>query len=260
VPIAAADHGGVAKGVVKWFKRRAFKRAALLYCQTRDECSQAQRYGGRTLLQPNGGDTSYFVPPASGTERRRNIVTVARLNDKHKRTSDLIRAMKLLPPEWTLDIVGTGPDQEMLESLANQIGVASRVKFHGFKAKPDVRAFIQRCGVYAMPSAHEAMCLAVLEAMSCGAAVVGSRIRAFESLITDGVNGKLFAVGDVAALAIAIEAAWVSRDTLGPAAVITVSEEFNSRRLYRQLAQSMRASAAFDSSITHGELTQTVGT
>ncbi len=96
VPISAADHGGLAKGVVKWFKRRAFKRAALLYCQTRDECSQVQRYGGRTLLQPNGGDTSFFVPPPKGTVRTQNIVTVARLTNKQKRTSDLIKAMTLL--------------------------------------------------------------------------------------------------------------------------------------------------------------------
>ena len=247
VPISAADHGGVGDGVVKWFKRRTFKRAALLYCQTRDECSQVQRYGGRTLLQPNGGDTAFFVPPPKGTQRTQNIVTVARLTNKQKRTSDLIKAMKLLEPEWTLDIIGTGPDREMLEALADNLGVASRVTFHGFKTKPYVRSMIQRCGVYAMPSSNEAMCLAVLEAMSCGAAVVASRIRSFESLITDGVNGRLFSVGDVPALARAIEGAWTQRETLGRVAVASVSEQFNSKNLYQQLAQSMRTIAGFPS-------------
>lgn len=260
VPISAADHGGVAEGVVKWFKPRAFKRAALLYCQTRDECSQVQRYGGQTLLQPNGGDTSFFVPPPKGTQRTQNIVTVARLTNKQKRTSDLIKAMKLLASEWTLDIVGTGPDREMLEALAKNIGVASRVTFHGFKAKPDVRAMMQRGGVYAMPSSNEAMCLAVLEAMSCGAAVVASRIRSFESLITDGVNGKLFSVGDVPALAKAVEAAWLERETLGRAAVASVSEHFDSKRLYQQLAQSMRTITGFRSSMPCRELQPTPGT
>jgi glycosyltransferase involved in cell wall biosynthesis len=260
VPISAADHGGVAQGVVKWFKRRAFQRAALFYCQTRDECSQVQRYGGRTLLQPNGGDTSFFVPPPKGTQRTQNIVTVARLTNKQKRTSDLIKAMKHLAPEWTLDIVGTGPDREMLETLAGHIGVASRITFHGFKDRTDVRSMIQRCGVYAMPSSNEAMCLAVLEAMSCGAAVVASRIRSFESLITDGVNGKLFPVGDVPALAQAIEIAWNQRETLGPVAVASVSEQFNSKRLYRQLAQSMRAISGHHSPMPYIELQPTLGT
>jgi glycosyltransferase involved in cell wall biosynthesis len=260
VPISAADHGGVAQGVVKWFKRRAFKRAELLYCQTRDECYQVQRYGGRALLQPNGADTSFFVPPPKGTQRTQNIVTVARLTNKQKRTSDLIRAMKHLAPEWTLDIVGTGPDREMLETLADNIGVAQRVTFHGFKDRTTVRSMIQRCGVYAMPSSNEAMCLAVLEAMSCGAAVVASRIRSFESLIADGVNGKLFSVGDVPALAQAIEMAWTQRERIGPAAVASVSEQFNSQKLYRQLAQSMRTISGFQSSMPYIELQPTLGT
>ena len=148
----------------------------------------------------------------------------------------------------------------MLEALADNIGVASRVTFHGFKAKPDVRSMIQRCGVYAMPSSNEAMCLAVLEAMSCGAAVVASRIRSFESLITDGVNGKLFPVGDVPALAKAIEVAWTQRETLGRVAVASVSEQFNSKNLYRQLAQSMRTIAGFHSSMPYTELQPTLGT
>jgi glycosyltransferase involved in cell wall biosynthesis len=260
VPISAADHGGLAEGVVKWFKRRAFQRAALLYCQTRNECSQVQRYGGRTLLQPNGGDTSFFVPPPQGTERRQNILTVARLTNKQKRTSDLIKAMKLLASEWTLEIVGTGPDREMLEALANEIGVASRVTFHGFKTKSDVRSMMQVCGVYAMPSSNEAMCLAVLEAMSCGAAVVASRIRSFESLISDGVNGRLFNVGDVPALAKEIEVAWTERETLGRLAVASVSEKFDSKNLYRQLAHSMTTITGRHSSLPYPELQLTLGT
>lgn len=259
VPVCAVDQGGLAKGVVKWFKRRAFTQATLLYCQTLDECSQVRRYGGRTILQPNGGDTSFFTPPSSRMQRSKTIVTVARLTDKQKRTSDLIRAMTLLPPEWTLDIIGTGPDREMLEALAGKMGVASRVNFRGFRSRPEVRSSIQRCGVYAMPSANEAMCLAVLEAMSCGAAVVASRIRAFESLITNHVNGVLFPVGDVSALAEAIQAAWTQRTVLGPAAAISISEQFDSKTLYGRLAQSMRSIVGLAESMPDCELQATVG-
>jgi glycosyltransferase involved in cell wall biosynthesis len=259
VPIFAVDQGGVAKGVVKWFKRSAFSQAAMLYSQTLDECSQVERYGGRTTLQPNGSDTSFFIPPPSGTERSKNIVTVARLTDKQKRTSDLIRAMALLPADWTLDIIGTGPDRESLEALACKLGVGSRVNFRGFKSRSEVRSYVQGCGVYAMPSANEAMCLAVLEAMSCGASVVGSRIRTFESLITDDVNGKLFPVGDVTALARTIETAWKRRKILGPAAAVSVAEKFNCKKLHHQLAQSMRTNAGFRASIQPGDLRSSEG-
>ena len=243
LPISAADHGGLARGVVKAFKRKAFERAAAIYCQSRDECDQVRAYGGSPTLQPNGGDTSFFSPPVDQTQRGKNIVTIARLTNKQKLTSDLIRAMKLLDPQWTLDIIGTGPDREMLETLAVDLGVAERVRFRGFQDRESVRTYLQNCGVYAMPSANEALCIAMLEAMSCGAAVVGSRIRCFESLINPGVSGMLFPVGDVPALAHAIETAWAKRDTLGPAAMRAVKDDFDSKKLYRRLADSMRASA-----------------
>ena len=54
-----------------------------------------------------------------------------------------------------------------------------------------MRDFLRCCGVFAMPSANEAVALAALEAMACGAAVVLSRISPFEDLVTDGVNGRL---------------------------------------------------------------------
>jgi glycosyltransferase involved in cell wall biosynthesis len=249
VPIVAVDHGGVADGVVKWFKRSAFKQAAMLYSQTQQECFDVERYGGRTTLQANEEDTSFFFPPPSGSERTKTIVTLARLSDKQKRTSDLIRAMPLLSEDWTLDIIGTGPDRETLGALAIKLGVASRVNFCGFKSRAEVRSYMQHCGVYAMPSANEALCLAILEAMSCGASIVTSHVRAFERLITDGVNGKLFPVGDVPALAKAIEAAWTQRDTFGPAAAAFIEDKFNSKYLYAQLTQSLRSNAGFSAAV-----------
>ncbi len=243
VPLVAADHGGVARGVVKWFKRRAFARASTLYCQTQDECEQVKSFGGRPTLQPNGCDTAFFCPPPTGATRQKTILTVAQLTNKQKRTSDLICALSFLPSEWTLDIVGTGPDYGYLVSLAREKGVTSRVKFHGFRSQTEVRSLVRRCGVFAMPSSNEAICLAMLEAMACGAAVVGSRIRAFESMICDGVDGMLFPVGDVQALVETIEVAWRERDKFGAAAVASITERFNSRMLYMQLAESIRLAA-----------------
>lgn len=242
LPVAAADHGGVSEGVVKWFKPGAFKRAAAIYCQTEEECRQVRQYGAKPLLQPNGVDTSFFRPPTAGLQRRMSVLTVARLTNKQKRTSDLIEAMALLPEEWTLDIVGTGPDRGLLEAKAHELGIASRVTFHGFKNRDDIRVMNQRCGVYAMPSANEAICLAVLEAMSCGAAVVASRIRAFEFIISDGVSGRLFPVGDVPALAEAILDSWRQKDRLGSEAIAAV-KQFDSADLYRRLAETMQQAA-----------------
>jgi glycosyltransferase involved in cell wall biosynthesis len=241
VPVAGADHGGLPDRVVKLFKRGAFSRAALCYSQTERECDAVRRYGGRSRLQPNGCDVAQFFPDTAAT-RAKTILTIARLTNKQKRTSDLIRALAELPDEWTLDIVGTGPDRHVLDRLVVSLGLSDRVRFRGFVGRSDVRKFLRNCGVYAMPSANEAVALAVLEAMACGAAVVLSRIRAFEQLVTHGVDGLLFPVGDVKALAAAILDAWNSRQSLGRAAIETVRTHYDAEVLYAQLADSLRSS------------------
>jgi glycosyltransferase involved in cell wall biosynthesis len=239
LPVVGADHGGLSKGVVKLFKPRAFKKAALCYGQTEDECRVIEKYGGRSKLQPNGCDVAEFFPDPT-TQRSKTVLTVTRLTNKQKRTSDLIRAMAELPEEWTLDIVGTGPDKPMLERLAADLNLSSRIRFHGFVGRAEVRDFFRRCGVYAMPSANEAVALAALEAMACGAAVVLSQIRAFEQLVTDGINGRLVSVGDVKGLAARIMNAWEHRESLGQAAFDTVRVRYNTRVLYFQLAETLR--------------------
>jgi glycosyltransferase involved in cell wall biosynthesis len=244
VPLTGMDQGGLAQGVVKVAKRRALGRAAALFCQTHDECRQVEQFGGKPLLQPNGCDTSFFYPPAEPVQKTKTILTVARLTDKQKRTSDLIRALPLLGDDWSIDIVGTGPDRGMLEALADQLAVRHRVRFHGFQGRAEVREFCRRCGVYAMPSSNEGVCLALLEAMGCGAPIVATRIRAFQTLVTDGTNGLLVPVGDPPALAGAIGRAWDRRDALGAAAAESVARDFDTRRLYRQLADRLRTAAA----------------
>jgi glycosyltransferase involved in cell wall biosynthesis len=242
VPVVGADHGGLSGRVVKLFKRSAFSRAGLCYGQTEDECRIVQQYGGRSKLQPNGCDVLEFFPDPAA-KRGKSVLTVSRLTNKQKRTTDLIRAMAELPDEWSLDIVGTGPDKDMLQRLATDLGLSGRVRFHGFVGRPEVRDFLCRCGVYAMPSANEAVALAVLEAMACGAPVVLSRIRAFEQLVTDGANGRLFSVGDIKGLAAGILDAWEHREMLGAAGRETVRSRYDTRTLYSELAESLRQCA-----------------
>ena len=242
LPVTGADHGGVSKGVLKVRKKAAFAASRGLYCQTVEECSIVEAHGGKAILQTNGCDTDEFRP-AVEPARVKSILAVARLINRQKRTSDLIEVLGLLDSTWRLDLVGTGPDLEMLQALAKARGVADRVIFHGFQSRSDVRRKLQTCGVFAMPSANEAVALAALEAMACGCAVVLSRIRSFETLVEDGRNGRLVEVGDKRALAEAIEAAWMAREALGTAARQTVREKYDTKVLYKTLAETLRAQA-----------------
>jgi mannosyltransferase len=94
-----------------------------------------------------------------------------------------------------------------------------------------------------MPSANEGLAVAALEAMACGTSVVLSKIRAFEQLVVDGVNGHLVQVNDVPALAAAICSAWENRVSFGEAAWDTIRTRYNTEVTYSELAKSLQSAA-----------------
>lgn len=72
----------------------------------------------------------------------------------------------------TLDVVGKGPDRERLEALAESLGVADRVTFHGACAVEEVPRWMERCDVYAFPSVRESGGSTPLEAMAAAKPVI----------------------------------------------------------------------------------------
>jgi glycosyltransferase involved in cell wall biosynthesis len=113
----------------------------------------------------------------------------------------LAQAGKRIPVN--LLIAGDGPERPHLESLAETLGVASRVELCGVVG--DLPGFWGRCDVTAIPSdAFESFSMVTLEAMACGMPIVATRNGAIPELIVDGVTGTLVPPGDVGALAQAL--------------------------------------------------------
>lgn len=90
---------------------------------------------------------------------------------KHKRINLLIQAIALLE-EGALDIVGQGPEREVLEKLAEDLGVSERVAFHGGLSNQQVAALYQQatCGAYV--PVREPFGMMPLEAAAAGRPVV----------------------------------------------------------------------------------------
>ena len=240
LPVIGADHGAQFRPGTAATKRDTLGRAYRLTCQDAVQLDLARCLGGNAVLLGNGVDTDFYAPPVE-RERTRTVITVGRLVDEQKRFSDLLRAMALLP-EFNLTIVGSGPDDAMLRECAREFGVAERVRFAGFIAsRNELRALYQSCNVFASASAWEAVALVMLEAMACGAAVVGTRIAAFEGLLIDGLNGCLVPVGNPAALAVGIRHAWEQAEKLGRQARLTVQDRYSAETLYRSLSSLIEA-------------------
>lgn len=132
-----------------------------------------------------------------GAADRPLILTPARL-DAQKGHVFLLEAMTRVP-EAVLALAGDGPERQRLEELAQQLGVAGRVRFLG--RREDVPELLAACDVFALPSLYEGSSLAVLEAMAAGRAIVSSAIGGTDELIDDGRSGLLTPPGDAGALA-----------------------------------------------------------
>lgn len=99
--------------------------------------------------------------------------------------------LRLLPklPQWRLLLVGEGPDRTELITVADQLGVGSRVRFVGQVARRSVVNYLSAADVFTFPSHHEGFGFAVLEALGAGLPVVAHDIPSLREMLSDGPNG-----------------------------------------------------------------------
>jgi glycosyltransferase involved in cell wall biosynthesis len=122
---------------------------------------------------------------------------------KRKRHADAIRAFsKVNHPRAILVLAGTGPLLESMKRLSAKLGTADRVRFLGQRS--DVRVLMKACRALVLPSSREGLPRCVLEALSMGVPVIGSRIRGTTELLERGA-GLLADLGDIDQLAQAMQ-------------------------------------------------------
>jgi glycosyltransferase involved in cell wall biosynthesis len=136
------------------------------------------------------------------------ILGVGRLHPQ-KDFATLLRAFAALRSRRAarLVIIGAGLGSEYavaLQALATELGVAGDVELPGFAHNP--LAFMSRAAVLALSSRYEGLGNALIEALACGTPVVSTDCPSGpREILDDGRFGALVPVGDVAALAGAIE-------------------------------------------------------
>ncbi|MEX0930301.1 MAG: glycosyltransferase [Candidatus Paceibacterota bacterium] len=133
------------------------------------------------------------------------VGSVGRLNNDHKRFTDVIDAFELasrLSPNSRLLIAGDGPDRARIERHARERGVADRVVFTGYVE--DIDTLYGVMDVFVLASAHEGFGLVIAEAMMHGLPVIATKVGGVVSIVRDGETGVLVPVGDVRALASAL--------------------------------------------------------
>ncbi len=105
-----------------------------------------------------------------------------------------------------LFILGVGELHDELAVQADGLGIGVAVEFAGFQENPF--AFMSRAAAFVLSSAWEGFGNVLVEALACGTQVVATDCPSGPAEILDsGKFGRLVPVGDVSALAAAMEAA-----------------------------------------------------
>ena len=104
------------------------------------------------------------------------LVHVASLN-RVKDQAALLRALAALTQRgvsFEMDVVGEDTLQGEIQGLAAQLGLAARVRFHGFLSRRRLRPIVEAADLMIISSRHETGPVAVLEAAVAGVPTVGT--------------------------------------------------------------------------------------
>jgi glycosyltransferase involved in cell wall biosynthesis len=149
----------------------------------------------------------------------RPVILFASKLQSRKRCEDLLEAYGNLSPGDGIEpipylvIVGDGEERAELERRAAKSGFTG-VRFCGFRNQSALPRFFDIASVFVLPSRHEPWGLIVNEVMNAGRAVIVSdEVGSQPDLVTDGVEGCVFAAGDVGALTAALRRVLATPET-----------------------------------------------
>jgi glycosyltransferase involved in cell wall biosynthesis len=181
---------------------------AAVSCSRFNARTVATRYGFEPVVVFNGIDTSLFRPTAPDpnivrTDGTPLLLWVGRLQP-WKGVDVALHALQEIPRAHLM-IVGDGETRADLERLAQELGLAERVRFLGALPRERLPSIYAAADLLLATSfASETFGIGLVEAQACGLPVVASRFGGFPEVIDEGHTGLLVPPRDPTALAAAV--------------------------------------------------------
>jgi glycosyltransferase involved in cell wall biosynthesis len=151
--------------------RSLFEKADRIVCVSRFErelvVHDFKVPESKIVLVPNGLNTIEFRGLKREYGAGKRILYVGRL-EKYKRVDCLIRVMRHLSQDFSLDVVGTGPSKRSLEELSSRLDLQERVRFHESLPRSELLKMYSDASVFVTLSRHEAYGIVVAEALAAG--------------------------------------------------------------------------------------------
>lgn len=170
-----------------WY-RMVFRQAFFVQAISNYLAEYAKDMGFKGPLEviPNAVDTRHFSQeyPAKEINALKEklgkkegdilLITTSRLVQKNA-ADDVIKALTFLPENVKFAILGIGPDEQMLRTLAKEKGVENRVLFLGQVDHREMPKFLKASDIFIRPSLSEGMGNSFVEAFAAGLPVIATQ-------------------------------------------------------------------------------------
>jgi glycosyltransferase involved in cell wall biosynthesis len=197
--------------VTDWMDDRALRLADAIQVENPWMLEYSRELNSRRDVDlryaPPGVNAEAFCPLNHREPMRDSfILCVARLDDPRKNIDLLLEAYAKLPSELhdvvRLVLAGSSGPPDAFWRRAASLGLSEKICYI---ERPDQNALIRlyrEASVFALPSDEEGFGVVLIEAMACGVPVVSTRSGGPDGIITDGEDGYLVPLDDVAALSL----------------------------------------------------------
>ena len=226
-----------------------FERADLVHCVSDDLARHAIAFGlepSKVFVRAWGVDTAFFRP---AREREMHapvlrVVSVGRLHwvKGYEFALQALAQVRRAGVEIEYTIIGNGDEKELLVMLATvrDLDLESHVRIRGELSRNEVVEALQVADVFLLSSLSEGLSTATLEAMAVGLPVVVTDVGGMCEAVTDGVEGRVVAPRDPAALAgalLELAADAQLRATMGECGRRRATEGFDTESVARAMIE-----------------------
>jgi starch synthase len=204
-----AEQLGGGYAVSSWIEKTAFEaadaviavsagmRADILRCYPAIDPARVQVvHNGIDLERWTRVDEPEVVRGLGIDPERPSVVFVGRIT-RQKGLPYLLDAAKLLPPEVQIVLCAGAPDTpEILAEVQAGVSELQRTRtgvvwIEQLLSQPELCAVLSAATTFVCPSIYEPLGIVNLEAMACGAPVVGTATGGIPEVVADGLTGRL---------------------------------------------------------------------
>lgn len=170
--------------------------------------------------------------------------------DGQKRVNDFITALSQVKGAWQATIMGDGVGKERLQTLAETMGIHTRIQWIGWQQNP--WAEIHSASVLVLTSEYEGFGMVLVEAMSHGIACVSSDCRTGPAdIVKEGINGWFYPVKDIAKLTSILQRIADAPDALPQTQGIkSTIEHFSTEHVIHKLIRTFQKETGTPASIS----------